>query len=418
MNKKLVLAVLLLLSTSIVSAEVDVNYFGEIMTSEHNEDTLSVDWSPDGTKFVSSSWTGGVQIWDANGNILYNFSEEATEIWTVKWSPDGTRIASASAGDDTVSIWNASNGEEISVLTHSTAWSLDWSPDGTKILSGNTNGQLTLWDLATETPILNLGNHTGLISCIEWSPDGTKIASGHWPGIVAIRNASTYEIIDTYSSANQDVQALSWSPDGTKLAFGGHGDYFTIIDTLSGSRIDVPIYDGIWGISWSPDGNKIATAMMGSNVLIWSADGVVIRTLTGHTTWVEDVAWSPDGTKIISGSEDETLRIWGDLREVIAEQDETIQQQQNVISGQNNTIQQQQNVILGQNETIQGQQNTLNNISSDITRFEQAMQTTFDNPDFALVGSTPDEKVNTLVDVLVQTANSAMKEIYRLLGYK
>ena len=40
------------------------------------------------------------------------------------------------------------------------------------------------------------------------------------------------------------------------------------------------------------------------------------------------------------------------------------------------------------------------------------MQTTFNNPDFALVGSTPDEKVNTLVDVLVQTANSAMSEIY------
>ena len=31
------------------------------------------------------------------------------------------------------------------------------------------------------------------------------------------------------------------------------------------------------------------------------------------------------------------------------------------------------------------------------------MQIELDDPDFALAGSTPDEKVNTLIDVLVQT---------------
>lgn len=38
--------------------------------------------------------------------------------------------------------------------------------------------------------------------------------------------------------------------------------------------------------------------------------GPLIRTLEGHTDWVEAVAVTPDGKHAISGSMDETLRVW------------------------------------------------------------------------------------------------------------
>jgi WD40 repeat protein len=37
-----------------------------------------------------------------------------------------------------------------------------------------------------------------------------------------------------------------------------------------------------------------------------------LKTLEGHSSYVESVAYSPDGTKIISGSDDETIKIWGE----------------------------------------------------------------------------------------------------------
>ena len=37
-----------------------------------------------------------------------------------------------------------------------------------------------------------------------------------------------------------------------------------------------------------------------------------LKTLEGHSDWVESVAYSPDGTKIISGSDDTTIKIWGE----------------------------------------------------------------------------------------------------------
>ena len=37
-----------------------------------------------------------------------------------------------------------------------------------------------------------------------------------------------------------------------------------------------------------------------------------LKTLNGHSSFVNSVACSPDGTKIISGSSDKTIKIWGE----------------------------------------------------------------------------------------------------------
>ena len=421
MKKILVIAVLLLLSAPMVNAElpdklstksmslmessayneVDVNYFGELITLWGHEDDLAyVDWSPDGTKIVSSDWLNGIKIWNSSdGTLLNNLTGHSSAVWTVKWSPDGTKIASAS-WDKTVRVWDALTGEELAVYNHTgQTWGLDWSPDGKNILSGGANGELTLWNVSTGNSTMSLTTNTtnpGSIVAIEWSPDGTKIATGswgrYWDNTIIIWNASTYEIIGSYVSVSNpifynpgvrstDVEAISWSPDSARVALGTDSG-LTIIKILDGSRIEAVILDTAWGVSWSPDGTKIATAMQHDLILIWDINGNIIRKLTGHV-YAETVSWSPDGTRLASGADDDSVIIWGDLRDVISEQ-----------------------------------QNTLNNISSDVTRFEQAMQTTFDNPDFTLAGSTPDEKVKTLVDVLVQLSRGAKNEIYKVLGYK
>jgi RNA polymerase sigma factor (sigma-70 family) len=51
-----------------------------------------------------------------------------------------------------------------------------------------------------------------------------------------------------------------------------------------------------------------------------------IRTLTGHTAWVERVAFSPDGRRVLSSSADGTVRLWDvetgkELRRLVGHQD-------------------------------------------------------------------------------------------------
>ncbi len=66
-------------------------------------------------------------------------------------------------------------------------------------------------------------------------------------------------------------------------------------------------------VSFSPDGNTIASGSRDNTIILWDAHtGNHIRTLTGHTRPVESVSFSPDGNTIASGDgfRDNTLRLW------------------------------------------------------------------------------------------------------------
>jgi len=44
---------------------------------------------------------------------------------------------------------------------------------------------------------------------------------------------------------------------------------------------------------------------------VWDVEtGKVLRTLSGHTSWVESVAWSPDGKRLATGSYEATVQVY------------------------------------------------------------------------------------------------------------
>ena len=67
----------------------------------------------------------------------------------------------------------------------------------------------------------------------------------------------------------------------------------------------------VYSVAISPDGHTLVSASQDKTIKLWSLpDGALLKTLTGHTAWIDAVAISPDGRTLASGSYDKTIKLW------------------------------------------------------------------------------------------------------------
>src|SRR5207249_7300588 len=79
-----------------------------------------------------------------NWQNLFLYHGHSTVVHSLAWSHDGSRIASAS-NDNTMHVWLAKNGHELSTYRGNFASAVAWSPDGQTIASiaGSTSDKLS-----------------------------------------------------------------------------------------------------------------------------------------------------------------------------------------------------------------------------------------------------------------------------------
>jgi WD40 repeat protein len=81
-------------------------------------------------------------------------------------------------------------------------------------------------------------------------------------------------------------------------------------DTQVGDEWEEKII-GVYAIALAPGGKIVASGSWDGAMKLWNVDtGKVIKTMTGHTNWVESVCWNSDGGRVISGCGDGTFRVW------------------------------------------------------------------------------------------------------------
>ncbi|MBI4854947.1 MAG: protein kinase [Acidobacteria bacterium] len=174
-----------------------------------------------------------------DGKVIAKFSEN----YGARFSPDGLNLVYVSPNDETISLLDTNNWQEIQKLHLSKNFFLtvDFSSDGKNLITGQEDGTLRLWQSKPLKQIALLGKHSARIKASIFSPDGKKIVSASDDKKISLWNAKTQKFISYIDSHNAPILSLAFSPDGKTLASGKQDNSVRIhkcYQTLWGYKLD------------------------------------------------------------------------------------------------------------------------------------------------------------------------------------
>ena len=194
----------------------------------------SLSWSPDGTKFVVSTVSSWIFVFETENFSLTTDFESNIE-WTssIIWHPDSTSFGTFGwSSDEYVEFWEVSDT--------------------------NYNQMTTPFQFS--------------FSSGAWSPDGTLFAAAdHFGDTIRIFDAETWDVIATIQGSYLSTEQPKCSPDGSRLAIiTGFFSEVSIYDTVTWSQVShIKGSSFITDISWNPEGNKLVSGNWDGKIQVW-----------------------------------------------------------------------------------------------------------------------------------------------------
>ena len=264
-------------------------------------------WSPDGKRiaflrtmgpaydpFASGEFDpqrpAEIAIVNAGGGGMTVLTRNERHRTSLDWSPDGTRFVYAydSGSGQTRIAMTKSDGSELGDVA--TGSEPEWSSSGSAIV----------FQSAGVVSVVN-ADGTGLRKLVRgeqptWSPDGTRIAfiRGFLPGALYVMRADGTDV--RRIAREEYPQNPTWSPDGRRLAYeAGRGIYTINADGTARRRLTTDGRD--FSPDWSPDGRQLALSSSRDDLepdnaewesdlyVVGARDGRGFGALTGRGEW-------------------------------------------------------------------------------------------------------------------------------------
>lgn len=295
---------------------------------KHDSTILSVKFSPDNQRVVTTSRDKTVKIWNVKGEHVASEPiatlEHEKEVDSAKFSPDSQKVMTISSDETVIKIWNVKDepiaSKPIATLPHQKGVSsAKFSPDGQKVVSVSLDGTAKIWkaidDSTTSEPIATLENGKE-VSSAEFSPDGQKVmtvSEGETAKIWKVMADSiTSEPIATLKHG-KEVSSAEFSPDGQKVMTVSEGETAKIWKVTGDSIATLP--EKVLYAEFSRDSQKIQkimTVSVGGIAKIWKVmgDSIESQPITTLPEKVFYAEFSDDAQKVMTVAVDETAKVW------------------------------------------------------------------------------------------------------------
>lgn len=343
------------------------------LTLTGHTDVFQLDWTPDGTRLATGARDGTTRIWDISETGAVERSVLATRggaVGGVAFSPDGERLLTGDVRVTVARIWDVGIGggaEWMNLPTSPDVQGMaEFTPDGQTLVLTGEETPATVWDLATGTPLRDLGDGLSIAWEVDVSPDGSLVATIGWdePPRVHVWDLRTGGLAFTLQVPGFLAERTAWTPDAELLAiagrrtdgpgevivvdragnrvaeveedaahaprhvaFGPHGERLVVqrhrLDrndpSINGVRVwdwadgeilaEVPVFADVMAVD--PTGSRVAVGEVAAAGSIWeTATGERVATLTGHNGDITALAFSPAGRTVATSGVDGTVRLW------------------------------------------------------------------------------------------------------------
>ncbi len=310
---------------------------GQVITYKRNQVTITPGPGQNSTSYIYSFIVLDVYNATMRGKEITPEFEITYPIPEVYTSPDGLHFVyfnlSSFSQVDLETLETKTTTDEIT----SGVTALTFSPDGKTLVSGQQYFSLSFFDTANG---LNLTHEESLqtpgityrypgisrwysgVTGLAFFPDGNQLAANTSNGALNLLtrdssqarveiNLQETQISTQGKGALVEMMGLAISPDGMSLATGGYENTLRLWSDLNGAvptSIRMEDSNPETVITYAPVGNLIAAGTRKGFIRLWRTDGILERSLTGHTNSVTGLAFS--GNTLISSSEDGTARFW------------------------------------------------------------------------------------------------------------